>query len=267
MFQRANGIFEKKDILDDEIAKHLKAGWRTDRLSKVSLAILRLAVYEILFIDDIPDNVSVNEAVELAKAYDIDEAPSFINGVLSNILASKAYLKGEDAVGGKIYTATVSQLNRFIKQMMDGTPILNNIWVKGEISNYKQHYSGHCYLTLKDEGGVLKAVMFKSSALRLAFAPENGMKVLARGRVSVYERDGAYQLYIEEMQPDGVGSLHIAYEQLKAKLLEEGLFDEAHKKPLPQYPSTIGVVTATTGAAVRDIINVLIAVGIRARRC
>lgn len=158
---------------------------------------------------------------------------------------------------GKIYTATVSQLNRFIKQMMDGTPILNNIWVKGEISNYKQHYSGHCYLTLKDEGGVLKAVMFKSSALRLAFAPENGMKVLARGRVSVYERDGAYQLYIEEMQPDGVGSLHIAYEQLKAKLLEEGLFDEAHKKPLPQYPSTIGVVTATTGAAVRDIINVL----------
>ena len=160
-------------------------------------------------------------------------------------------------MGGKIYTATVSQLNRFIKQMMDGTPILNNIWVKGEISNYKQHYSGHCYLTLKDEGGVLKAVMFKSSALRLAFAPENGMKVLARGRVSVYERDGAYQLYIEEMQPDGVGSLHIAYEQLKAKLLEEGLFDEAHKKPLPQYPSTIGVVTATTGAAVRDIINVL----------
>lgn len=158
---------------------------------------------------------------------------------------------------GKIYTATVSQLNRFIKQMLDGTSILNNIWVKGEISNFKRHYTGHCYLTLKDEGGVLKAVMFKANAARLAFAPENGMKVLARGRVSVYERDGSYQLYIEEMQPDGVGSLHIAYEQLKARLQEEGLFDEAKKKPLPPYPNTIGVVTATTGAAIRDIINIL----------
>lgn len=158
---------------------------------------------------------------------------------------------------GKIYTATVSQLNRFIKQMLDGTSILNNIWVKGEISNFKRHYTGHCYLTLKDEGGVLKAVMFKANATRLAFAPENGMKVLARGRVSVYERDGSYQLYIEEMQPDGVGSLHIAYEQLKARLQEEGLFDEAKKKPLPPYPNTIGVVTATTGAAIRDIINIL----------
>lgn len=158
---------------------------------------------------------------------------------------------------GKIYTATVSQLNRFIKQMLDGTSILNNIWVKGEISNFKRHYTGHCYLTLKDEGGVLKAVMFKAHAARLAFAPENGMKVLARGRVSVYERDGSYQLYIEEMQPDGVGSLHIAYEQLKARLQEEGLFDEAKKKPLPPYPNTIGVVTAMTGAAIRDIINIL----------
>ncbi len=158
---------------------------------------------------------------------------------------------------GKIYTATVSQLNRFIKQMLDGTSILNNIWVKGEISNFKRHYTGHCYLTLKDEGGVLKAVMFKANAARLAFAPENGMKVMARGRVSVYERDGSYQLYIEEMQPDGIGSLHIAYEQLKARLQEEGLFDAAKKKPLPPYPSTIGVVTATTGAAIRDIINIL----------
>lgn len=157
----------------------------------------------------------------------------------------------------KVYTATVSQLNRFIKQVLDGAAILNNIWVKGEISNFKLHYSGHCYLTLKDEGGVLKAVMFKSSAAHLSFQPENGMKVLARGRVSVYERDGSYQLYIEEMQPDGLGSLHLAYEQLKAKLESEGLFDDKYKKPLPQYPSKIGVVTATTGAAIRDIINVL----------
>lgn len=157
----------------------------------------------------------------------------------------------------KIYTATVSQLNKFIKQVLDGATILNNIWIKGEISNFKLHYSGHCYLTLKDEGGVLKAVMFKSSASKLSFTPENGMKVLARGRVSVYERDGSYQLYIDEMQPDGVGALHIAYEQLKAKLEAEGLFDAKYKKSLPQYPSKIGVITATTGAAIRDIINVL----------
>ncbi len=157
----------------------------------------------------------------------------------------------------KIYTATVSQLNKFIKQMLDNTPILNNIWIKGEISNLKLHYSGHYYLTLKDEGGVLKAVMFKSSTSKLSFVPENGTKVLARGRVSVYERDGSYQLYIEEMQPDGVGSLHIAYEQLKAKLEAEGLFRDEYKKPLPKYPSKIGVITATTGAAIRDIINVL----------
>lgn len=157
----------------------------------------------------------------------------------------------------KVYTVTVSQLNHFIKQLLDSTTILSNIWIKGEISNFKRHYSGHCYLTLKDEGGVIKAVMFKYAASQLAFSPENGMKVMARGRVSVYERDGTYQLYIEEMQPDGVGSLHIAYEQLKAKLQQEGLFDEAHKKPLPQYPNVIGVITATTGAAIRDIINVL----------
>lgn len=157
----------------------------------------------------------------------------------------------------KIYTATVSQVNRFIKQMMDKTSILRNIWVKGEISNFKLHYSGHMYLTLKDDGGVLKSVMFKSNASHLRFAPENGMKVLARGRISVYERDGAYQLYIEEMQPDGIGALHIAYEQLKAKLAEEGLFDSEFKKPIPKFPETVGVITATTGAAVRDIINVL----------
>lgn len=157
----------------------------------------------------------------------------------------------------KVYTVTVSQLNKYIKQMMEKIPVLSNIWVKGEISNFKLHYSGHMYMTLKDGGGVLKAVMFKSNAARLSFMPENGMKVLARGRVSVYERDGVYQLYIEEMQPDGIGSLHIAFEQLKEKLAKEGLFDQRHKKPLPRYPETIGVITATTGAAIRDIINVL----------
>ncbi len=153
--------------------------------------------------------------------------------------------------------ATVSQLNGFIKKTFEANPVFSDIWIKGEISNFKKHYSGHLYLTLKDDGGVLKAVMFKSSTFSLNFTPSDGMKVLAHGRVSVYEASGAYQLYIDEMLPDGVGELYIAYEKLKKKLEAEGLFDEEHKKPIPQYPSVIGVVTASTGAAVRDIINVL----------
>jgi exodeoxyribonuclease VII large subunit len=153
--------------------------------------------------------------------------------------------------------ATVSQINGYIKKILDNNQILNNVWVKGEISNFKNHYSGHLYLTLKDEGGVLKAVMFKSAARMLNFMPQDGMKIMARGRVSVYEASGAYQLYIEEMIPDGVGDLYVAYEQLKKKLDEEGLFAQELKKPIPRFPEKIGVATATTGAAVRDIINVI----------
>ncbi len=153
--------------------------------------------------------------------------------------------------------ATVSQLNNFVKRTFEANPVFSDIWIKGEISNYKKHYSGHHYLTLKDDAGVLKAVMFKSNAYSLKFLPSDGMKVMAHGRVSVYEPSGAYQLYIDEMIPDGVGDLYVAYEKLKKKLEEEGLFDPEHKKPLPEYPKTVGVVTASTGAAIRDIINVI----------
>ncbi len=153
--------------------------------------------------------------------------------------------------------ATVSQLNAYMKRVVDGQTALNDIWIKGEISNFKDHYSGHLYITLKDEGGVLKAVMFKSAAVHLTFRPEDGMKVLARGRIGVYEQGGTYQLYINEMTPDGVGELYVAYEQLKKKLEEEGLFAEEKKKPIPEYPERVGVITAATGAAVRDIINVI----------
>ena len=156
---------------------------------------------------------------------------------------------------------TVSQINNYIKKILDNNKILNNVWVKGEISNFKRHSSGHIYLTLKDEGGVLKSVIFRSAAQLLAFSPSDGMKVMARGRVSVYEAGGAYQLYIEEMIPDGVGELYIAYEKLKKQLDAEGLFSEEFKKPIPKFPSAVGVATATTGAAVRDIINVI------TRRC
>lgn len=152
--------------------------------------------------------------------------------------------------------ATVSRVNNYIKRLIDSKSVLNNLWVKGEISNFKLHSSGHIYLTLKDEGGVLRAVMFRSAASTLTFSPSDGMKVICRGRISVYEAGGSYQMYIEEMIPDGVGALYQEYERLKKQLSDEGLFDERFKKPIPRFPSRIGVVTAPTGAAVRDIINV-----------
>ena len=152
---------------------------------------------------------------------------------------------------------TVSRVNNYIKRLLDSKPVLNNIWVKGEISNYKRHSSGHIYLTLKDEGSVLKAVMFRAAASSLDFEPADGTMVVAHGKISVYEAGGTYQLYIEDMTLDGIGDLYREFEKLKAKLSEEGLFDEKFKKPIPQFPKTIGVVTAPTGAAVRDIINVI----------
>jgi len=152
---------------------------------------------------------------------------------------------------------TVSEVNRYIKEIIDGDLNLSDIWIKGEISNYKYHYSGHMYFTLKDEKSLIKSVMFRSQTLRLKFVPENGMKVIARGYISVFERDGQYQLYVEEMQPDGLGSLYLAFEQLKNKLEKEGLFDNKHKKKIPFLPRSIGVVTSSTGAVIRDIINIL----------
>ncbi|MBE7013901.1 MAG: exodeoxyribonuclease VII large subunit [Ruminococcaceae bacterium] len=152
---------------------------------------------------------------------------------------------------------SVSELNSLIKEFFDLNPMFNSVYVKGEISNFKRHSSGHCYFSLKDEKSVIKAVMFKFNALSLNFEPENGMKVIINARLSSYERDGVYQLYVNEMQPDGVGALHIKFEQLKDKLSKEGLFDEQFKKPLPRFPKTVGVVTSKTGAAVKDIINVI----------
>ncbi len=156
----------------------------------------------------------------------------------------------------EILTVSVSQLNNYIKRVFDANGYLGDIWVKGELSNFKLHSSGHIYASLKDEGSLIKLVMFRSSVQRLTFRPDNGMKVTVRGRISVYERDGIYQIYAEDIVPDGVGSLYAAFEKLKAKLAGEGLFDEEIKKPLPPFPQRIGVVTAKTGAAVRDIINI-----------
>lgn len=152
---------------------------------------------------------------------------------------------------------TVGQLNLFIKDLLGQVPMLSNMKIKGEISNFKSHSSGHLYMSLKDETGTLRAVMFKNAAFGLDFKPENGMQVIAEGRIGVYERDGQYQLYINSMTPDGKGNLHEQFEKLKAKLQAEGLFDASAKKEIPRYPKCVGVVTAPTGAAVRDIINIL----------
>lgn len=152
---------------------------------------------------------------------------------------------------------SVSELNVFIKGIFDSNRLLNSLHVRGEISNFVNHRSGHLYFSLKDEDGQVRAVMFKSSAMRLKFIPENGMKVTVHGSITVYPRDGSYQIYVTSMQPDGIGGLYLAYEQMKARLEEEGLFDALHKKDIPQFPSKIGVVTSPTGAAVRDIINVI----------
>lgn len=152
---------------------------------------------------------------------------------------------------------TVTQVNYYIKSLLDESTPLKNIFVVGEISNFKHYYrSGHMYFTLKDENSQLKAVMFSSYAQKLKFTPEDGMRVICRGRISAYERDGVYQLYTEDMQPDGIGALNLAYEQLKEKLSQEGLFDDIHKKAIPEFPRKIGIATSNIGAAVEDIKNI-----------
>lgn len=151
---------------------------------------------------------------------------------------------------------SVSQVNKLIKALVEGERRFANIQVRGEISNFKRYSSGHCYFTLKDAGGVLKVVMFKTAARTLRFEPQNGDTVIAVGRISVYERDGVYQLYTDLMIPEGTGDLMLAFEQLKQKLLNEGLFDESRKKQLPVNPKTVGIITSPSGAAVRDLITV-----------
>ena len=149
------------------------------------------------------------------------------------------------------------QINDYIKNKLDNDPGLRNIAIRGELSNYKVYPSGHHYFTIKDETGAMKCVMFKSAALRLRFRPENGMKVIAMGSVTVYVRDGVYQLYCTGMVLDGIGDLYAAFEQLKSKLAAQGLFDPAHKKPLPKFPGTIGIVTSSAGAAIHDMLRIL----------
>ena len=152
---------------------------------------------------------------------------------------------------------TVRELTAYLKNIIEQDLALGNIWVRGEISNFKDHSSGHLYFTLKDEASSLRCIMFRSRRERLVFMPENGMKVLSRGAISVYEREGQYQLYVEELQPDGVGALHLAFEQLKNRLALEGLFDQACKQTIPVLPRKIGIVTSPDGAALKDLLRVI----------
>lgn len=151
----------------------------------------------------------------------------------------------------------VSQVNAYLKSVLDSDPMLKNLCIRGELSNYKLYPSGHHYFTLKDAQSAMRCVMFRGSASSLRFTPENGMKVLATGRISVFERDGAYQLYCTELIPDGLGDLHVAFEQLKKKLQQEGLFDPAHKKTLPSYPHRVAIITSGAGAALHDMLRIL----------
>jgi len=153
---------------------------------------------------------------------------------------------------------TVSQLNEYIKAVIEGQPALRSLFIKGEISNFTNHYkTGHFYFTLKDENSLVRCIMFKGYSEKLKFVPENGMKVILHGKVSAYPKDGQYQVYADNMEPDGIGALYIAYEQLKEKLEKEGLFEKSKKMPLPKIPKRVGIITSPTGAAIRDIINVL----------
>jgi len=151
---------------------------------------------------------------------------------------------------------SVTDLNKYIKNKVDNDEYLNNVLVKGEISNFKHHYTGHMYFTLKDENSLIKCIMFKTYTANLKFVPKDGMKVMILGTVSVFERDGVYQIYCKAMQEDGMGSLYTAYEELKNKLEKQGLFDNKYKKPIPKMPKCIGVLTSNTGSVIRDIINV-----------
>ncbi len=152
---------------------------------------------------------------------------------------------------------SVTQINNYIKGMLDSDRVLTGVFIRGEISNYKVYPSGHHYFSLKDEGGAIRCVLFRREASSLRFRPQSGMMVVAYGRITVFPRDGAYQLYVSVLQPDGVGDLHVAFEQLKARLSAEGLFDLEHKKPLPKYPKRIALVTSPAGAAVRDMLRIL----------
>ena len=233
----------------DEMLNRTSEGWKTTRMGKVDLAILRLAVYEMKFDEDVPVGVAINEAVELAKRFGRDQSPSFINGILGKLAREEDENKNQN-----VYT--VGQVNSYIKNIFDQDYKLRRIYVSGEVSNCKYHPSGHIYFSLKDAEGTISCVMFAGSRRGLAFPMRDGDNVIVGGSISVYERDGKYQIYAKEITKEGAGLLYEKYLALKAELEEMGMFAPEYKQPIPAYVKKIGVVTAPTGAAVQDIKNI-----------
>ena len=246
------GILEnKKEIY--KLADSKLNKWTMDRLNKVDQAIIALGIFELKYIDT-PSVVAINEAIELSKTYSEPAVTKMINGVLDKIYHDVEKCEVRNMNDKYI---TVSQLTRYIKYKIDNDVNLNEVFLKGEISNFKAHTRGHYYFTLKDDGSRINAIMFASSTKKLKFMPSDGMKVLVTGKISVFEANGGYQIYVNDMLEDGIGNLYIAYEQLKKKLEAEGLFDQTIKKKIPRIPKRIGVVTAPTGAAIKDIISTI----------
>ena len=247
------GIDKNKEKILETIKKHLKSDWKIERISKIDLCILKLAIYEIKY-KDLPYKVAINEAVELAKKIWRRHIWQF------HKRCTCKYYKRIEKVNNMSYrdmAVSVSDLNKYIKDTRSRVDEnLSQILVKGEISNFKNHYTGHMYFTLKDENSLIKCVCFKTYADKLTFMPKDGMKVIVLGSVSVFERDGIYQIYVKMMEEDGQGDLYTKYKELKDKLEKEGLFSEEHKKKIPLMPKIIGVLTSQTGSVIRDIINV-----------
>ena len=248
--KKLEAVVEKLEEID-AILNEKATGWKTSRMNKVDLAILRLAVYEIKWDDDVPVKVAINEAVELAKKFSGEEGPAVVNGVLAKI-ADERWRGGQ--MLKNVYT--VKQVNAYIKNMFTQDFMLNRLYVKGEVSNCKYHPSGHIYFSLKDESGTIACVMFAGSRSGLSFRMQEGQQVVVLGSVSVYERDGRYQMYAREIILDGAGELYLKFEALKKELEEMGMFAQEYKRPIPQFVKKVGIVTASSGAAVRDIINI-----------
>ena len=226
-------------------------------MGKVELTILRLAVYEMLYDDTIPEKVSVNEAVELAKKFGGNESPAFVNGVLAKFIQKRKRKKKARKIRKHKWEACVPiSVTSYIKNMFTQDFALNRVSIKGEVSNCKYHTSGHIYFTLKDGGAQIAAVMFAGQRKGLDFTLAEGQEVIVSGTVDVYEKDGRYQLYAKEIKREGRGDLFLRFEKLRDELEEMGMFDGCYKQPIPKYATRIGIVTASTGAAIRDIMNI-----------
>ena len=244
--EKFDKIKEKLEEIDGQINEKAEK-WTTSRMGKVDLTLIRLAVYEILFDDSVPAGVAINEAVELAKKFGQEFCQRYSGKICCISLCLERMME-------RIYSVT--QINTYVKNMFTYDPVLQAVSVKGEVSNCTYHRSNHIYFTLKDGKSTISCVMFAGNRRGLNFEMKEGMQVVVKGNIDVFERDGKYQLYARTITREGIGELYEQFEALKKDLEERGMFDPCYKQPIPKYIKTLGVVTAPTGAAIRDIINI-----------